>query len=150
MRQQEKILGLVGVVLTFFLGIAGLILLAIAMYGISRRHPGREIFKNFLIGNIIMFIGGLLLSFFVLSLLASPSIAVIASLVGYVLLVVGAHYLRKSLLPVGDVTGNELFRLAGNLIFWGAVATIVLVGALIVVAGWVVLGVAFFTAKADA
>jgi len=66
-------------------------------------------------------------------------------LIGYVTTVIGGAFYRKSFLSLAQATGNDIFKWAGNLLFWGSLTVIVIVGGLLMWIGWVLLTVAFFT-----
>jgi len=64
-------------------------------------------------------------------------------------MVAGFFLYRRSFNKVADVTGNNLFSWAGNLFFWGSIATLVLMGIVVVWLGWILLAVAFFNTPVE-
>ncbi|MEM2095265.1 MAG: DUF996 domain-containing protein [Candidatus Caldarchaeum sp.] len=166
---QARLLGGVGSIMLFLsiipnigfvLSIVGFILVLLALKYISDAVQQGDIFRNALIAAIVGIVGavagvvvggaGLLA---VLGGGATPmgpdfgllfTTILITVAVVWVFAVVSSFFLRKSLNLVGDTLGIKMFRTAGLLLFIGALLTIVLVGALVVLVADVLLAVAFF------
>ncbi|MCS7203475.1 MAG: DUF996 domain-containing protein [Thermodesulfovibrio sp.] len=167
---NEKILGGLGalfIVLSFIpyvgwiLGVAGVVLLMIALNKFSQIFDDKKIFSNFLIGFLISLAGIVIAIIFgifsFLPLLSerggyrsfeSPSMVgiLLAVAVMYILTVVSCYYYRQSFNLLYSYTNVNLFKVAGTFLFWGAVALIVFgLGGLGILVGWILLAVAFFT-----
>ena len=76
--------------------------------------------------------------------IAGTTIA-IGLLAGYILLIAGSALIKNTLIEIALLTKNNQFSKAGLLIFWGSVLSIVLIGEIISLVGWMVLSMAFFT-----
>lgn len=63
----------------------------------------------------------------------------------YVLNIIAGLMYRDAFSQVGDLTGVSKFHMAGNLIMWGRILSIVLVGFIVDFVGRVVLSVSFFS-----
>lgn len=153
--------------------IVGLVLIILAVKYISDVTKDSSIFKNYLInficwiiaiGVTIFIIAG---SFFAvggfdfISELENEEITdfesfidyfgdliagVVAALViGWVVLVIGAVYLRRSYNSIADHTHVDIFRTTGTVFFIGALTTIILVGFLILIIGTILEIVSFFS-----
>jgi len=149
----------------FIFGILGLVLILIAIKQISDKYKEEKIFKNFITGVLIQFLGmlvaiGLGLSvaipfFTILKDKTATDIGVIISIalaiiLLYIATVVSGLFYKKALSSLGKITDNDLFTWAGNLIFWGSIATILfLLGSIVVWIGWILLTVAFFTTETE-
>ncbi|TCK03323.1 putative membrane protein [Phorcysia thermohydrogeniphila] len=166
MDNRTKVLGGVGallIVLSFIpylgllFGLAGFILLFIALKKASEAYKDRGIFKNFLKGFLVSFLGFLVAGIFAgfavgahrggESSVLSVGFLVVAFLLFYVSTVVSVAFYRRALYSLADFTGNDLFMWAGRLFFWGGITTIIVIGSLVMWVGWVLLTVAFFTAE---
>ena len=186
--ESNKTLGGVGALLIIFgllgmiahwaiglLGIAGAILVLIAMKGLSDYYKEEGIFSNTLYGFILSIVGGavsaviLVASFFVLVIgefwivfedfqwtnwqtfwnLIAPIVAplIIAWIVFIIFHVITAHFYRKSLSILAEKSGEKIFDTAGLLMLIGAALTIVLVGAIVTFIAWILIVVGFFSIK---
>lgn len=145
--------------LGFLSAIAGIVLLFIAVKRISDNYPEDKIFLNFLKGFLIS-LGGMVIAAFIGGIFFVPSVvspystaAEIFKYIGiftaivllYAATVIGAYLYRKSFTSIGKLANNEYFNWAANLIFWGSVASIILIGGIAVWIGWILLSIAFFT-----
>ena len=72
-----------------------------------------------------------------------------AFVVGWILLVVGAVYLRRSYNSIADYTHVSLFKTTGTLYFIGAITLIVVVGAFILFIGKILEVASFFSLPDD-
>lgn len=170
---KEKKLGLLGTIFVLLspvpyigviLALAGFILLFISLYNFSKLYNDKNIFNKFLIGWIIGFVGmiiagiagmGSLIPAILMSetsgredtIMAMFGLGIIfAILVFYVICVISSYFYKQSLELLAKYTQVDLFNLAGNIIFWGAIAIILYgVGLLVVCVGWIILAVAFYS-----
>ncbi len=144
--------------LGFLLAIVGLVLLAIALKKVSDAAPERGIFTNFIIAFLVNFVGGLIAMFgglfSMLPFMAGDENTmaigiglgtIVAFVIGYIAFVASGYYYKKCFTDTGDVLNQPLFKTAGNVIFWGSVAGIIIIGFLVVWIGWILVTVAFFT-----
>lgn len=152
---------LFGIVVGIVLQMVGITLLSIAIKKISDAYPEKKIFTNFLIGFLVRSIGLIFALFvfiiFIIPLAIHPNstnaefLSVIGIFVSLVLsyggYVVGGAYYQRCFLSIHEITNNDLFKWAGILVFWGSVASIILVGLIVVWIGWILLTVAFFTVQ---
>jgi uncharacterized membrane protein len=153
--------------------IIGLILVFIAVKYIADVAKNEEIFKNYLLNfifsiiAIIAAIAIMLMAFgamggwaFITSLQSaqitdfnsfmsyfSGLIAgcVVALFVGWILLVLGAVYYRRSYNLIADATKVDLFRTTGFVYFIGAILLIIVVGAIILLIAKILEIIAYFS-----
>lgn len=144
----------------WLLGIAGIVLLLIALNKYSQIFENKDIFSKFLTGFLISLASVVVAIIFGISSFL-PFIKhggsrdfegfsmlgiVLALIVVYVLTIVSCYYYRQSLNLLFSYTNMNLFKLSGSFLFWGAVALIVFgLGALGILVGWILLAIAFFT-----
>lgn len=159
--RSVKIMGGIGAILSLvvfvpFLSLPGLVLVLFALKKISDETKRRTIFKDFLIGVIFTIVAVLLV--FLVRVFTSLSAAdegfegfeleafFFAFLLCWVVLVIGASFIKMSFEAVADVTGEYKFATAGKLIFWGAVLLIVyFLGGIVLWIGGIIEAVAFFS-----
>lgn len=167
------ILSLVGAFVPAFGSIVstiGLVLVFVAVKYIADETKDRPIFKNymlFFLCNIIALVAAVAIFFAIaglsiistiqsLSNLTNPSeimdaIAplltgcVVAILVGWILLIIGALYLRKSYNRIAEHTNVGLFKTTGLVYFIGAITTIIVIGIFIMVIAKILEIIAFFS-----
>ncbi len=167
------ILSLVGAFVPGFgsvVSIIGLVLVFVAVKYIADETKDHPIFKNymlFFLCNIIALVAAVAIFFAIgglsiistmqsLSNLTNPSeimdaIAplltgcVVALLVGWILLIIGTLYLRKSYNSIAEHTKVDLFKTTGLLYFIGAITLVVIVGALIILIAKILEIIAFFS-----
>ena len=135
--------------------IAGLVLIFIAMYKISQYAPERKIFSNFLIAFIVGIVGGLIGSFIgVGSLLYSLETSgetgislgmIFGFILIYITMIVSGYFYNKAFSSTSELLNQNLFKLGGQFIFWGSIATIILLGLVIIWVGWLLITIAFFS-----
>lgn len=166
MDSNVKILGGVGslfIVLSFIpyvgavLGLAGLILLIVAVKQFAEKEGKGEVFSNFLRGILVSIIGsiiGMVILFAGIGSAAAGNsealsylITGIGGIILYVASVYGSYYVKKAYEEIALITGNTLFAWAGKLLFWGALLVIVLIGSIVMWVGWLLSTVAFFTTE---
>ena len=135
-----------------FLSLVGLILFLIGLYQVAQSLGRPQIFTDQLIGRVILWIGVFLTGGAALVEVArslegsevSLSSILAGALIFWLLSVAAAWFIRRSFKALAKASKRTLFSLAGDLIFWGAVAGIILIGYLVVFAGEVVALIAFF------
>jgi uncharacterized membrane protein len=157
----------------FILGLAGFVMVLLAVKQISEAVKDREIFNNVLMAVILQIVGsaisafvviGGLLSTFMMAPLGSPfdgfagpgmfdvgaALAVLVTLivgliVMWVILIVAARSLRKGYDGIATKTGTETFRSVGRWYYYGAWLAIILVGFVLILIAWILQIVAFFS-----
>ncbi len=147
-------------VVGYVLGIIGYVLLLLALKDISEQFQEPKIFTNAMLATIVGIVGfvtGLIigwvgvLSFFsqgfptdITGLIFS---FLLALAVAWVFAVLSSVFLRRSLVMTGDKLNIGLFKTAGLLILIGAILTIIFVGGIIALVGFILLAAAFFQIK---
>ncbi|HIQ24372.1 MAG TPA: DUF996 domain-containing protein [Persephonella sp.] len=149
-----KLLGGIGISLSLFswfpiFGILSLLVGSIstfiAFWKISKIKPEEKIFKNAILGWFFAFLGGF---FIVLT-----SIMTASNNLGYMLLPwtimaiflgISGNFYKKALYSISKVFKEKLFKTAGDVIFFGSLGTIVLIGFFVIFIGWFVAAIAFF------
>jgi uncharacterized membrane protein len=157
----------------FVLGLAGFVMVLLAVKQISEVVKDREIFNNVLTAAILQIVGsaisafvviGGLLSTFMMAPLGSPfdgfvgpgmfgAVATLAILgplivgliVMWVILIIAARFLRKGYEGIATKTGTETFRSVGRWYYYGAWLSIVLVGFVLILIAAILQIVAFFS-----
>jgi uncharacterized membrane protein len=166
----QKMLGGIGYILVLlpipviwiFLNIAGYILVLISLYQLSNILTKPAIFQKALIGTILI-LAGIVIAFAfglmaLIPLLVSPKDEagailglglgiVFAIVVAYATLVVSFYFYKEAYKILAQATAHNLFKIGGLLLFIGAITTILFgLGILLIIVGYIVLAVAFFTA----
>ena len=166
MNSNVKILGGLGalfLVLSFIpyigavLGIAGLVLLILAIKQFAESEARSDVFSVFLKGILVSIIGsiiGMVILFAGFGSAAAGNsgamswlITGVGGLIVYASSVYGNYYVKQAFEEIALITGNTLFGWAGKLLFWGAILVIVLVGSIVMWVGWILTAVAFFTTE---
>jgi uncharacterized membrane protein len=142
------------------LAIVGIILVLIGMKGLSDAYGEKAIFQNALYGFIFevvasaafffIFVGTLLRGLTVfrpIEFLAGFGLALVLAFIFFVL---AAYFYKKSFDTLSSKSNERLFGTAGLLLLIGAVLTIILVGAFIMLVAWILAAVAFFSLKPPA
>jgi uncharacterized membrane protein len=142
--------------------IVGVVLWLISMYQLSNILGKPSIFQKILIG-FILNIAGVVIAF-VFGLLAGISSFatmrdetgailglglgfVIAFIIAYAISLAAFYFYKEAYEILSQATAQNLFKLAGLLMFIGAITTILFgLGLLLIIVGYIVLAVAFFTA----
>jgi uncharacterized membrane protein len=137
------------------LPLAGLVLVLFALKRISDETGKPTIFKDFLVSVIFMAIGNILFALMGgITFLGSLSkgfkaihlsAALFAFLLSWVVVMIGAYFLRLSFNTTAEATGVDTFETAATLIFYGAILTIIIIGGLVLLAGRIVEIIAFFS-----
>jgi uncharacterized membrane protein len=73
------------------------------------------------------------------------SYAILALIVGWILWVIGAIYLRRSYNSIAKHTNVSLFRTTGTVYLIGAITTIILIGFVILFVGRIIEVIAYFS-----
>jgi uncharacterized membrane protein len=142
--------------------IVGFVLWLISMYQLSNILRKPSIFQKVLIG-VILNIAGIVIAFAFGLMAGILSFAtmrdetgailglgfgtVIAIIVTYAIIVVAFYFYKQAYEILASATTQNLFKIAGLLMFIGAIAIILFgLGGLLMLVGYIVLAVAFFTA----
>jgi uncharacterized membrane protein len=180
--REAKTMGGVGSILVllsfvpfvgFILGLAGFVMVLLAVKRISEAVEDREIFHNVLTAVILQIVGSVISAFVVTGSLfstlmmaplespfggfvgpgtfgASAALAILGTLivgliVMWVILIIAARFLRKGYEGIVAKTGTETFRSVGRWYYYGAWLTIVLVGFVLILIAAILQIVAFFS-----
>jgi uncharacterized membrane protein len=180
--REAKTMGGVGSILVllsfvpfvgFLFGLAGLVMVLLAVKRISEAVNDSEIFRNVLMAVILQIVGsaisafvviGGLLSTFMMAPFGSPFdgfvspgmfgsgavLAVLGSLLAgliamWIILIIAARFLRKGYDGIATKTGTETFRSVGRWYYYGAWLAIVLVGFVLILIAAILQIVAFFS-----
>jgi len=157
----QKMLGGIGYILVLLpIPLAGYILVLISMYQLSNILRKPAIFQKALIGTILVLAGILIaFTFGLMAVIASlitmgneTDVAVgigviVAIIIAYVIFVVAFYFYKEAYKILAQATAHNLFKIAGLLLFIGAITIILFgLGLLLMFVGYIVLAVAFFTA----
>ena len=167
--ESSKTLGGVGAILVAIgsfvpiLGLIGIILVLIALKGLAEVYNENAIFQNALYAFIFGIIGVIAAIYMFFTMFAGgffiriPSqesmySSLISSLIGVLIIVfifslLEAIFYRKSFRIIAEKSGEKMFNTAGTLLLIGAILTIILVGAIILLIAWILLAIAFFSIK---
>jgi len=167
----QKMLGGIGSILILLafipgigtlLGIVGIVLWLISMYQLSNILGKPSIFQKVLIG-FILNIGSMVIAFaFGLTagiasftsmrnetgaILGLGLGVIVAIIVAYAISLAAFYFYKEAYDILAQATAHNLFKIAGLLMFIGAITTILFgLGLLLIIVGYIVLAVAFFTA----
>lgn len=164
-----KTLAAIGALMLFLsfipgLGIIGIILLFVGMKGLSDYYKDPSIYQHAIKGLIFGIIGAIavsvlsVVSFTGMFTIATPAaflaaigtviITVVILIVAFVFYLLMAMNLRRAFNTLADKSGENGFRTAGTLLFWGAVLTIIFgVGLILIWIAWLFAALAFFALK---
>jgi uncharacterized membrane protein len=133
------------------------------MKGLSDYYRDESIYKSALKGLIFGIIGIIAVSAFSLlnllgGLITTPvlgAFAIVGGIIFFIVLLVVAFifYLlmalnfRKAFNTLAERSGENNFRTAGTLLFWGAILTLIFVGLLLIWIAWLIAALAFFSMK---
>jgi uncharacterized membrane protein len=164
--ESNKTLGGVGAILVAigsfipFLALIGIILVLIAMKGLADYYNEKTIFDNALYGFIFGIIGIVAaVVIFVMALSSGVALAeplaiigglLVALVVAFIFLLLSAIFYKKSFALVSVKSGEKMFETAGLLLLIGAILTIILIGFIIWLIGWILVAVGFFSIKIPA
>jgi len=155
------------------IGIVGFVLVLIAVKSISELVKDKDIFRNYLIDfilsiiSIIMILAIMIIGFIKvggftwITSLQDINIqdlstfwdyfggiiayAIMALIVGWILWVIGAIYLRRSYNSIAKHTNVSLFRTTGTVYLIGAITTIILIGFVILFVARIIEVIAYFS-----
>jgi uncharacterized membrane protein len=160
-ESSKNLAGIGSILLIFpFLSIVGIILVFIGMKGLSDYYKEPSIYQNALWGLIfgiiagvavaaavpLIFIGGLFGGALGLGvgLLSLFGVLVVV----FVFYVIAAMYLRRAFSALAQKTGEHAFESAGNLLWIGALLTIVFgIGLILIFIAWIFATIGFFSMK---
>lgn len=165
--ESSKTLAAIGALLLFLsfvpvIGIVGIILLLIGMKGLSEQFNDESIYRNALRGVIfgiigiiassvvsaLGFFGGFAFGIFDFGFFIIQIVMLIVSLViAFIFYLLMAMNFRRAFNTLAEKTGENNFRTAGTLLWWGAILTIVFVGLILVWIAWILAAIAFFSMK---
>ena len=160
--ESNKSLGGVGAIFLAipFLNLIGIILLLLAMKGMSEHYKEDNIFKNALYGFlfgiigvialiavVFMFIFGYASTTIFVSAFTGFGLFVVAYLVQYVFSLISAIFYKKSLNTLSEKSGEQMFNTAGLVLLLGA--AIPVVGELLELIAWILAAVGFFNIKSS-
>jgi len=155
----------------WILGIIGIILLLRGVKELSNYYQDEDIYKNTLTGVKFYIIALVAVGVAIVAIAVGVGlatgfeftagfvptvgfgvglIAFFAGLVAaFVFYVLAASHLRRTFNTLAQKSGEASFTTAGNLLWWGAILTIVLVGLVLIFIAWIFATIGFFTMKAQ-
>jgi len=167
----QKMLGGIGSILMLLgwipgigilLSILGVVLWIISMYQLSNILRKPSIFQKVLIGFILSVADwAIALAFGLMAGISSFATmgdetgailglglgVIVAIIVAYAIILVAFYFYKEAYDILAQATAHNLFKIAGLLLFIGAITIILFgLGALLIIVGYIVLAVAFFTA----
>jgi Predicted membrane protein len=167
----QKMLGGIGSILILLswmrgvgilLGIVGVVLWLISIYQLSNILGKASIFQKVLIG-FVLNIGSMVIAF-VFGLMTGVSLfasvrgetgailglglgVFVAIIVAYAISLAAFYFYKEAYDLLAQATAHNLFKIGGLLLFIGAITIILFgLGLLLIIVGYIVLAVAFFTA----
>ncbi|MBC7327316.1 DUF996 domain-containing protein [bacterium] len=158
--RSAKLLGGIGSIFLILYPIVGYILLLISAKKFSDLFERPSIFKDFLIATIISAVAAVLVPIIFFPIYLSvpyyspmesntnflfPVLFFLLCILIWVINIVASYFARRGLLSLSEETNRRDFATAGNLIFYGALATIVLVGIIVYLIGAIYAIIAFFS-----
>ena len=155
--ESNKTLAGVGAILFAipFLSLVGIILLLIAMKGLSEHYQDENIFKNTLLGFVFGIIGAISLTVIMIPLLivfsqtgpytrfVAGTELIIPFAIMYIFSLIGAIFYRKALILISEKTNEKNFETASILLIIGAIIPII--GGILSFVGWILAAVGFFS-----
>ena len=158
--ESNKTLGGIGAILLAipFTNIIGIILVLIAMKGMSDYYNDDDIFKNALYGFIFGVVGVIALVAVILMLVfgfaatttvvtpfAGWGLVIIAFIVLYVFSLIAAIFYQKSLNTLSEKSGEPMFNTAGLILLIGAIIPVI--GEILKLVAWILAAVGFFNIR---
>jgi uncharacterized membrane protein len=153
----------------WILGIIGIILLIRAMKEFSNYYQDEEIYKNSLTGvkfyivalvaagvataSLVVGIGTATGFKFATGFVPTVGFGVgliaffVGLIVAFVFYILAASNLRRTFNTLAQKSGEASFTTAGNLLWWGSILSIVLVGLVLILIAWIFATIGFFTMK---
>lgn len=153
-------------------GLAAMVLLLISHYNFSKAYDAPPIFRNALTGTIIMIVGNIVgfiligigvgMSAFtsqngidpsqlqeIYLLIIESGLAIFGAIILLAAAIIGYYFIFQSLKELAAKTGVNFFRTAGMLYFIGAIASIILVGGIVVIVAWILHIIAYFSVNPE-
>ncbi|MGE5554837.1 MAG: DUF996 domain-containing protein [Methanocella sp.] len=165
----SKMIAAIGALLLFLTiipgaGIIGIILLFIGLKGLSDYYSDQSIVGNAFKGLIFGIIGSIaatalsattIFGLFtiapvtngILAFLGTIALTIVILIVAFIFYVLMAMNFRRAFNTLAQRSGENMFRTAGTLLWWGAILTIIFVGIILVWIAWLILAIAFFSMK---
>ena len=150
--ESRKTLGGIGAILYAipFLNLVGIILVLIAMKGMSEYYEDEGIFKNALYGFVLGFIGVIgLIVFILIFAFAMPSVGfayiLVIILVQYGFSLLSAIFYKRSLDSLSIKSKENVFSTSGVILLVGAIIPII--GEILKFVAWILAAVGFFSIK---
>jgi uncharacterized membrane protein len=153
----------------WILGIIGVILLLRGMKELSNYYQDEEIYKNTLTGVkfyiVALVAAGVAIAAITVGVWSATGftfkagfvptigfgvglVAFIAGIIiAFVFYILATMHLRKTFNTLAQKSGEASFTTSGNLLWWGAILTIILVGFLLIFVAWIFATIGFFTMK---
>ncbi len=133
----------------------GLILLTVALKDLSDKAPQKGILKKWLISIALIFFIAVSFILTVGSIVALSNDINQDTIVGSTLIIwflifiaiqvtVGILY-KQIFTAVYEITGENLFKTAGNTFLWGGILSVVLIGNILFFIGWILVAISFFS-----
>jgi len=155
----------------WILGIIGVVLLIRGMKELSNYYQDEEIYKNTLTGVkfyiIALVAAGVAIAALTVGIWSATGfkfttdfvptvgfgVGLLAFLAGLIIAVIfyilATSHLRRTFKTLAQKSGEASFTTAGNLLWWGAILTIVLVGLVLIFIAWMFATIGFFTMKSQ-
>jgi len=135
--------------------IVGWVLLLIALKRLSLQVERREIYQDIREAMILAIASGFVFLFVwwrfpigFIRFYSEERFVTISSIISFILgcglLIASSHFLRRCLFSLKEITGEDFFLKAGELVFLGSLMSIILVGFLIYSIGQIYEAIAFF------
>ena len=139
------------------LGIVGVILFMMGVKGFANYYQDNTIYENALRGVIYYIIAAiaiavatimLTISAFTIFFLGIGLVIFVAGLIAaFIFYLMAAQRLRRTFSTLAQKTGEHSFETAGYLLWIGAILTIILVGAILILVAWIFATIGFFSMK---
>jgi uncharacterized membrane protein len=160
--ESSKTLGGIGAILLAipFLSLVGIVLVLIAMKGVSEYYEDEGIFKNALYGFVFGFIGVIALVIFIVLFVVgfatiSPipvaipyagfAFVIVVLIVQYVFSIISAIFYKRSLESLATKSKENIFSTSGVILVVGAIIPII--GEILKFISWILAAVGFFSIK---
>ncbi len=146
-----SILGIVGVIpfrTSTLIGLVGLVLVLIGIKGIGDAFGDDEPFRYYLYSAILRFILVIIVVALATAMAVSRFVGFGSSIIllfvlFYIAILVPSYFKMKSLQRLSELTETPEFDSAATWIWRGAILTIVLIGVILVIVGWIYQALAF-------
>ena len=152
-RFNEELVGILDL-LSKALGLLGTIALVVSTYFYGKALGRPEIFRNFLLGIILQIVAEVIFLVGFLSGITPVGYSFNAlslglMFAGYLLWVFTSYLFKRSFVALGESLNYSLFKLAGNLVFWGGVLSILIIGLFVMLVGWILALIGFLRAPVE-